>query len=430
MTDSFRRKLILSAGAFTFVILAAWTTLRVHGNHKLNEAVRMYREQAGPIEIWSYAPREVLPSRNAAVWIANGVEAIVLDPEEWKLTNQMLDIPYEKWEADAVSTFHEIWKRNDPAFKILARTITLNDSNFGLDYGAGIEMDIRKMHLKLIIDTRKLLRLKAEMHISKREFTDALQIAAILERMAASLKHEPVLISWLIGSSIEQDYCDLILQLLPYSDENMLAQFVAQLKHLALMQAPPERVLSAEGAAFYRTFLLKSPPFKDFIESEEVYHPLVWIYRIDQRMFLSELLDVYREQVEASKQFPGKNLAEKFPVRDGHLKRILKESLGPNLPSVVERLQLSASTHIPAELALKVRQHALSTGSYPVDLSGFSPEVSPYTGEPVRYEVLQDGSAVLSFPESEKVWSERLQEAWKHKPLLEWKLPPAHSGRY
>jgi hypothetical protein len=97
---------------------------------------------------------------------------------------------------------------------------------------------------------------------------------------------------------------------------------------------------------------------------------------------------------------------------------------GPSAKSSVGRLQSTLSLRELARIALAVRLAGLATGSYPETLASLpgAMQPDPFAGKPLTYERRADGSARISVPGFEKLWTRITDASASSQPYL-WELP-------
>lgn len=323
---------------------------------------------------------------------------------------------------DSKSKLREILKRNDAALDLLDRMSTLNQSSFGLTYAHGLDMDIPNLYL--FLQARKLLGCKWRMDLGEGNVVEVLRTAASLEHMAAALVHEPLLISTLVGHVAEKEYHELIHQFLTKADETTLSIFDVQLRHLRSMAVPIRTVLAAEGAMTYWS-LAQSGSSALYTNSEETGSALRRWTLVDRRLVMAASVEVYADLVQNSTAPITTRKGEVWPSRfNVGPQNVWREMLLETANSAIERHQATESARILAGLAVDLCRKSWAVGTYPLNLSEFRAEPSPYTGEHVKYELHEDGSATLSFPKADRFWESRNKDEPPAKPRFVWNLPP------
>jgi|GEM_PF-3474037 len=415
-----RKLLVWFAGACLFVLVLL-TAFRVYGYFRLQKAADWYEKEIGPLNTESYAPLHVAELENAAIVLQGGAYAVVMTAEERAFLRKLIEKRRDTWDEKSIVRARSIVQRqgNEAAYQVMVQAIPLEKSSFNLKYELAWYMPIPN-YLDFM-QAKFILGMRARLSLIDGDTANAFQTIAVEERMAAALLHEPVLISCLIGASVQRDYDRLVQEMLFRSDLKMLLAMERQLQHLRSMAAPIKRIFAAEGAATYETLLKKYPDEVGAQISQD--RSVRWFYRSNRRLFLSHLLDSAARFAKQSGA-PIASVSEPPARSKWDLEQIVVDALGPeNGYPAIGRIQATNSEMILAELSVRICLDAKQKGGYPRDLSGFNAPISPYTGEPVHYAVQSDGSAVLSYPEADRFWDKTYREPVPRKPLFVWKLP-------
>lgn len=422
MKNKYVRTWILIVAAIFLLALVGIGALRVYSDSRLHRAVARYQKDVGALTGQTYTLPPILETNNIATWMNAGANALVITTDERNnLLSNLLSTPYEKWDSNSKTQFREILKRNKQALKLLDRMGNLTQSSFGLTYTNGLDMEIPNLYVAL--QARKLLACKWRMDLAEGEIAEVARAATALERMAAALEHEPLLISTLVGHVSEKENHELIQSVLPKADVGMLSQFSQQLQHLRQMAVPIHTVLAAKGSMTY--WSLNQSGLRDVFENSEQKASNLrrWIL-VDRRLVMAASMETYADLVRTSKMPITINADQPLPV--GLVlgpSRIWRELLVELAYSAIERHQATESARILAELAVAVCGKGRVAGEYPKTLSEFSTAKSPYTGESVQYQLQKDGSATLSFPKADQLWDKRMETEPPSKPKFVWNLP-------
>jgi hypothetical protein len=412
------RSLAISLASLILLALILTVGIRIHGNWVLNQSVDRYQKEVDSVKPDEYAPQELPKHKNMAIWLKAGAGILYLTKEQRvDLLTRLMDVHQKDWTTADIIALKEILKQNVIALQVLERTNYLTESSFDLPYSDGYEMSLPP--LMEFLETRKLLACKARLHLLEGQLSESVKTAKLLERIAASLGHESVVICGLVGQVSEKDYYNLIQEMLPYADPAVLQEFRTQLDHLQGMIVPVSRVVAAEGASLYVTLRDSSSKI------EEPGQQRARIMRsLMKRQMLAGALELHRHYAQLSKQPYQKVQPATWEPTD-YVQEVVRQGFAPNVGTIVERFQSTESVRILASAAIDLCLYASKNSSYPQDLTGFPEIRSTYTGETARYEVHSDGSATLSFPEADIYWDSR-QEQLKpaKKPRFVWKLPP------
>lgn len=401
------------------LVLLLLLAFRVYGYFELQKAAGRFQREAGPLDTSAYAPAEIADIENAAVPLEGGAYAVVMTTEERGFLRGLTDKGYFPWDEATRVRARAIVQRNEAAYQVLALALPLEKSSFNLKYKMAFWMPIPN-YLR-ILQSRLIVGARARLQLMNQETAEALQTMAVQERMAAALLHEPVIISCMTGESVQKDYDSLVQAMLPRSDVAMLKVLAKQLQHLRAMAGPRDRMFAADGAAAYSSLRERYPVEQDPQMSQSLLPR--WLYCVNRRMFLADLLNYYSDTAVMSR-IPLAKQPERPAPAGWSTRRIVEESLGlSNLYQAIGRVQTTNAELLLAQLAVKVILSAKEKGAYPADLSGFAAETCPYTGEPVQYKAEADGSATLSYPEADRFWDQNQKDSVARKPLLTWKLP-------
>jgi hypothetical protein len=425
MNTAMKGKLLWLAGAAFFILLLL-VGFRIYGYFQLQKSTEVFVKEIGPLQSADYSPTPVVATENAGTLVQGGAYSMMMNSEERAFLRRLLQTPYQKWDSSSVNRARALIKRNEAAYQVLAQSVPLEKSSLNLKYGLGWNMPIP--NLQSFLQAGFIVGTKARLQLIDNDLSGALATMMVQERMVAALLHERVMISYLIGEVGQKDYDALIQQFLSHADAQMLQSLEKQLQHIRSMKAPLQSVLAAEVVALYSamrenypeaesngTFWANSPGSR-------------WIYRINRRLFLSDLLESYTDLIKQSEHPAAGKTEEAIVSGLSPLQRVELAWLPSTILTVLGRVQATDSELILADLAVKLCLYKKQTGHYPADLTGLNPERSPYTGEPVHYKLQPDGSADLAFPQASHFWDKSKFDPAR-KPLLAWKLPDSENTK-
>lgn len=418
-----RRPLRLIAAALAsaaLLLLAGALLFRVHSQRRLDAAETRFLDQAGPLEPAAYAPAAVREPANIAAWMKAGAAALLMEGEDRHLLAELDDRPVSQWSAPERRRIEAVLGELRPALELLHRGAELSDSSFGLHYAAGPTMPIPSEGGVQLLRASSLLAIECRLALARSDLEGALRSARGVERIAAALGHEPILLLSILAETVTHRYL-LLLRSILESDppESVLAGLAADLHHREALCEPLARAVAFDGTGAYHAWLQG-----------------VFQGRIDLRLFATSrflgpliaarTLEAYLELVRLAKipdllaDLPSEPPAKVRPW-DLHL------LLMPNFTDALLRDKATASALELARLAIQARRVALLEGRYP-DSPGAMAFIqslpSALSGEAVLLEPTASGGIRLAYPEAKRLLEEREASEARRADLLDWVLPP------
>jgi len=440
MSSRALRRIGLAAAALAVIALAAALALRLYSTRRLERAIERFESEAGSLDLATYAPPPVEDrSRNAALWLQAGAQALLLDPEQNRLIERRIGALGEPWTAADAEAFAALRAEHDPARGLMHRAAGLDRSSFEIDYGRGAEADLPDF--LALLRAGRILAVECDFELQRGRLEPALAALHLLERLTAVQRAESALIALLAGAAVERLYHDRLEAILQVvEDEDTLRRLRRDLDHLDAATVAPQRPFAADTAAVIPWVLRHAGEWPDWAGPEPASGLLpngvvsglstIGLGRAAAAMVLEiGVRTVQSVEVPAAAIDPAAYAREvMMDVRSpvpyaARLARVL----APNYLHAIRREQWVRSARALGRLALDLRLSRAGHGAYPrppIDLP-----VSAATGETAVYRILEDGGVEVVYPETEASWDAEDRRADKTgkissaKVNLRWRLP-------
>jgi hypothetical protein len=413
-----RRAALVAAGLLTAVLLAG-LCLYFIGRVRLDEAKERFVATVGPLEMPAYQPPDVPTELNAARWLEAGAEALVLHDGDMDAVHRLLAPPIGETLEEDREAVHALIDRNGAAFDLLGRSAGLIESSFGVDYSQGFEAAIPSF-----LDLRKaaqLVRADSRLALLEGDAGRLARDAEILDQYATTTTRESILVSVLFGLAADRSLLRLIHDVVDseLADTSLIADLARRLEDRDRTEAL-RRSFAAEGA-----MVASVPPGRLLGEDES------WRTRAGLTLFepfqVAGLLDGWADLATALDR-PWAEIKRDFATPEGEPRAAwdIHFFMLPNILSAIERLKANNSSTFLARSTLELWASYLSGDEFP---DGFSFETDdPYTGEPFRYELHEDGSVNLVAPGAEAQWLDTNGASRpESRPIFNWKINAAAS---
>jgi hypothetical protein len=420
---------LAAVGAAAVAALPGYASLRLH------RAEARFEAEAGSLEPASYAPAPVEREQNAATWLAAGIDAAGLTTAQPEIVTRRSERLGSPWTAEDEAAFDALIERLAPARAHLDRAAALERSSQGIDY-TSLDLDLELPDVLAALRIARIVDLHCDLALRRGAIDGAIADVALLERMAAIQRREPLILTALVGAAIERIYLGrLELVLGAVQDAAQLERLGADLDHLERSAAPLRRVLAREGAWGHAAMRRSAnDPCRQQLASPRLTRWLTELSRAARALLRvewvqqAELLEAYTALVEgAGEPIAGldapQSVARLLEKRPLWPRGPVTEALLPNLADAIHKDQATTSMRRLARTALRLRSARLQGGSYPASLP--DPPVSDYAGDVADYRRLDDGSVEIALVETQRAWNERyakLEAA--HARNFSWRLPP------
>ena len=429
------RAILLFVVALAAVGGAATLGFRDYAARRLEQSKARFEAEAGSLDPASYAPEQVEREHNAAVWLSAGIEAAGLATQQSELVTRRTQALGSPWTAEDEAGFDALIAKLEPARAQMDRAVGLERSSLGIDYSS---MELVVPDLMPWVGAARVLAVHCDLALQRGEVDEAIADVALLERMAAVMRREPLTITLLIGGALERFCYDCVEAVL--ADVHTLPQIdrlQADLDHLERSAASLRSVLAREGAWLH---LVMS---KWASEERAKERSSSWLEQwlgepvrkarallgVDWLLAANRLEAAARLARHAEEPIAGLEAPELFERELDESSRWLHDPTTmivlPNLVDAIHKDQRTTSARRLAHTALRLRRERLERGAYPARLP--DPPTSDYAGDIATYRLLDDGGAEIAFVESENAWTARHAAfgpgPWQ-APNLTWSLPP------
>ena len=421
MTATTARRVIVVSALSLLIVLAIPLALRARGGAKVTTAIERFEAEVGPLNFARYQPPAIDRRENAGVWLKAAAQAIVLSKEDMKLLRTLSDAPEETWQPDQRQQLDLLVADAAPALELLARSIRLERSNFELDYSKGDQMQIP--NFLSFITANRLVGVKGRRDLAKGDLEGFEQAVLMCSRSARTLEGESIVISQLVGLAVERGCLALLHEgiVKGVDDIDVLRRLKAAIGGVDL-QDMIARSLGAEGTVLVARGGQSVSKLMSTTHSSGASSMSFPSLRAYDRRWVARAIDNYR-QIAADLGRPFAEVHAEYGKPTPILATDKIESqLAANFDQTVHRAKTIEGMRHLAEAALNLRIQAVEDIEYPTRITGATP--NPYTGQQLSYEVLADGSAVLSATGAAelhfKIDPERNHRA---APLFSWELP-------
>lgn len=428
-----RRALAAGLGLVVVLALAVSLTMRLYGASRLRAAKARF-EDYGPLQLARYAPDAPAERYdNAALWLRAGSEGLLWTDAERELLDRRLGELGAPWSEVDRSAMAALLQSHAAAIDLLAKAAPLEGSSFEIEYALGTAVPIP--NFLPLLQAGRLLAVESDYRLQEGDVAASLELVHLLERLTAVHRHESLVITLLLGASIERMYHDRLAAAIEHvSDEEALSRLEEDLEHLGSSSVPPLQPFTADcGVTFeaVRRYFAQPPDWSD--ASPSIVGPRWLLLRVFfaagydrlasalQLETCARTLDLLAQPL--ANEDPSRLLAETRPVSRLPFLAGFVDGFVPNFSDAASRDQATRSARALAAAALAARRARLKDGSYPDTLAALP--TSPFSGETAVYEKLPDGSAEIAFPVAEESFRIRGGTVIpKVPPKLRWHLSP------
>lgn len=426
MSELSRGRFILRSVLVAILVVLAGGVVSNHlGNRQRAKAESEFRAKLGA---YLGARPRVVDERNAAVPLVAGAQALIIANQDKSVLGEMTLKQAGGWTLEEREYLRRVLETNRPGLELLVRSGGMRESDFGLDPSAGSQnLDDFKSRMPLLklLWAQRLLWLDANDAWIANDRTRFAKATAAMASLASALEHGSPLITGLIGVASEK--------VLHSAAATALTSPACDLETVALLgkELPSEdlteswrRVIAGEGL-----------PWANLVSEWEKPKTLSWYTRAYdgvRGMIVGSRIEAHRFQMlvvlAGSLEVPYGSSPDWAAARAAEVKQRSGPYLGtlmPNLFNAAGRFQTAQAGRQLIRTALWVREQSLRTGSYPASLAGSPDGTKPdaFSGSPLVYRVMPDGSATLAIKNGDVLWN-RLVENIKSSLPFTLRLPP------
>jgi hypothetical protein len=437
---SVARALALGLAVLLVMTLGASLVLRVHASTRLSRARATFEREVGSLDVARHAPEPVAREQSAGQWLLEGANALTLDDEQ--VARLARRISADGWTPEDEAWLVALLAEQEPALATMRRAGSLERSNLGVDYARFPRV---MPDLMPLMRASRLLVVECGFRLHRGELEESMATLRLLERMAASLRHEPTLITQLVGGAIEGMYLERLEAVLAQADDAVLVGRLAEdLDHLERLARPLRDGVLLESIVAHHWLAT----LEETSAERDLPVLLRWWTALPRAIYSGAGLGLLLAAVQlestarvvARLEQPMEGLDRTAFERD--VLRVprwlptgwLVRSMATNHLSAIHRDQATLSARRLARVVLGQRQARLAGAPYPASLQQLP--ASLYTGETATWRLLPDGSAELAFPETERAWesifertaprtqgeSDARRERSSRAPNLVWRL--------
>lgn len=446
------RRIGLVVASLVLLLLVVSTVLRLHGERLVHKAVMEFEQSVGPVEFVAYQPEDVSDADNAALPVIEGLEWVKerARDEGWGREAGLLGRQNRRsageWNTEEWSRARSLVDSSQELAEILQGAVGRSGSSFGLDYEAGPFLEVPSLLEALRMGN--LLFARTRIAWEDGESEEAVRTIEALGALGRSLEGEPLLIFQLIGNSVELLQFRAIQEGLAPREAGAVngldREDLRRLRASSEERARAERfreVVGFEGATTYLT-RPRGPAEGGYVFTGS------WLDRLASILVdYPRWLDRYRHEwlgyrsvagglryyAEIAGSFSSRSYQEMLaepglldvPAHD-------RRTLVIELDRIVGRLKAAEALAWICRTSLDVAIVQAETGVLPEELpAGVGDGHGPFTGNPVRYERLEDGTATLVLPGAEGLWKKvgwGVADDRPGGPLFTWRLVAPSSG--
>jgi hypothetical protein len=405
---------------FLLAALAIVFALRWHGERVLRDARKDFVEKVGSLDLAAYRPKPIPEGENGAVWLLAGVRAVVVFPSERLALRSLANTSSSRWTPEQCQLAARLLERNAPALTLLHRSVGMKVCDL-----EGANKDGGKYGLQLI-QAARLLAADSRDALRQGDMDRFFASAETLGIFASAQERKVELIDLLLGCFAERELLPVIQEAasapsLPASDMGRLGALLPTVDLAAAMR----RTAGYEAAAMVER--VANGTEADHLGLTGLLQPL------------ANRISWITEDSETSRALRGwvawaESLGTPYAQRNAAPSPQESASDDPRVwdrsGKTAGRLQAMLALRQMTALGLKVRKAGLERGAYPADLSSFPGAMSPdpFTGKPVGYTHLPDGSASLSVPGGDALY-DKLSGGKVPTIGATWTLPPIRMAK-
>lgn len=394
MRNWLRRAIIVAALA-VIVLLTFLLVLRWWGARRLDSAVTTFEQEIGSLDPSRFALPELADEENASIWLMAGSRAIVVPDESVWVLKEAPETPIGDWSPGLIAEAENLLESNQPAFDLLARSLAVESSNFGIQYELGFEAEVPPV-LELW-KAGRLIRLDSLVALRRADYERLSQDIALLHRLGSALARESLLVTALISVSLDRLLIALAHDTVIWTavDRSTLEDLGQKLQAGDSM-AVLRRALASGALATART------PIDQF-ESNDESLLLRWSTRLLSPLSTADLLEGYVE-MWGLLPHPYAEIREFYRSKQGLAAWNIFGILMPNLQDAIGKAKAVETSRALALEAMDLRLICLEAGAYPHTID--SDRLDPYGGGSISIESIGGSQPVLSAPRAVKLWHE------------------------
>jgi len=407
------RRLAIVAAVAIVLLLAAVLGVRWWGQVRLSRAIAAIEAEVGPLDLSRFLRPELPDDENAAVWLTAGALAVVIPDGSNSVWERGHSVPPDEWTVDLTDEVEQLLASNRPAIDLLARSLPLEESNFGIQYEQGIDADLPP--LLEVMRAGRLIRLDARLALIQGNRDRLGRDIALLDRLAVSLARESLLITSQIAMAVDQLLIETASEVIqwPDTDSQLPVDLKIRLEDLDPMELL-SRALVAEASLVATTSVGE-------LQAEKFGYPTRLLVRILEPLGLASLLEGHAEMLSLLRQPFAQIRAFYSPSRDLPAWNVYRILVSVLVNGIGKAKAIETSRLLALE-ALGLRLACLDNGLYPdhVELA----LAEPYSSGPITVERSSDGGIVIAAPKAVELWTEVYREARAvEAPPFSWVLP-------
>jgi len=395
------RRLAIVAAIVIVVLVAAVVGIRWWGQVQLTHATAAFEAEVGPLDLSRFLLPELPDEQNAAVWLLAGGHAVEVPSEHSSTWQQGHSVPLDDWTPELRERVESLIEANQPAIDLLVRSLPLEESNFGIPYEQGM-----KARVPPVIElwrAGKWIRLDARLALLEGNRSRLGRDIALLDRLATSVARESLLMTALIGLSLDRLLIETTWDVLQGFGSD--AQVRALVYDATLAATLSEDELQSEGDSYRSRFSARI------------------LAQLSSTMLLEGHAELWGMMAEPFSHIRAFYLSDRgLPAWNVYGMML------PNYLDAIGKAKAIETSRLLALESLELRLACLESGDYPdrVELDF----IEPYAAEPISVEWASDGGMVLSAPKAAELWAEVYRDAQPvEAPPLSWTLPACSDSR-
>jgi hypothetical protein len=406
--------------------LVALLALRIYGSVRLAAAEKQFTARVGARETSPSAPVSFPDDENAALLLRAGAEAMVLPGNDKPVVGEASMAPSHSWSQSQRGALRRILGNNRRALGLLHRAAGKASCNFGVIGSNNKTEELTMTHRLRLMTAQRLLLVDARMALLESKSARLLADAASMTTMAAGLERETPMIELVVGIACEKMLLSVVGETIadPSTGRESLISLQGTLVDVDLRRAWRRSNLAEQTEIERHVAPFMSDPLTAREGKVSPYGRMLEFAVGD--IFRAQQLELRVDLVAAVDQPLGLHpqLLARGSERPRWMFDVFDSVIFPEGAKAAVRVQSTLSARNLAGFALALRLGAFETGSYPSTLAGLAggTQPDPFAGKPLAYERRPDGSAVISVPDFEALWT-RISDASASAQPFAWELP-------